>query len=416
MAVSPDGSRVFVTGALDGMTATAAYTSSGTRLWLKRFDGDPTQCCADGGDAIAVSPDGGTAYVTGQTQSLLQGISDQVTIAYDAATGDDLWTEVYDRGSMDGDENTDSQNDYGFGIVVSPDGGTVFTAGEADIVLGDTITTDYNTLAYDAATGDLDWQSWYDGGHGGDFGRAIDIGPDGAAVYVTGFSDSASYSAAATVAYDTSNGDQLWAKRYEGPAGFHDSGLSLDVSTDGASVFTTGGTGGTGSGTADWDMFTAGYDTADGGKLWSKVMAGRLDGYDFGRSVMVSPDGTKVFTLGHSLGESGNYDITTVAYALSTGTRRWVMRAPGPAANTGLSGDVGVTPDGSKVLVGSYRTRSGSYDYLTLSYTAAGAARWAERYDGGTSDRLTGLAVSPNGGRVYVTGGSDGLLTLAYKT
>jgi hypothetical protein len=408
VTVGPDGS-VFVTGGMDGAVLTASYTAAGDERWAETFDPSP-DCCAGAGLAIAVSPDGETVFVTGSVQTI-EGIIDQVTIGYDAASGDELWTELYDRGSMDEDESTTSQHEVGFSISVSPDGGTVFTGGEADVVIGDTIHTDYSALAYDATTGDLAWAGSYDGG-GWDSGRSIGMAPDGSAVYLTGIGSAPTYSAATTVAFDTSNGDRLWAKRYQGPAGFHDSGLALDVSPDGTSVVITGGTGGTGSGTADWDMFVAAYATSSGTKLWSKVIAGPLDGYDFGRSLAVGPDGTKVFVLGHSLGTSGAYDITTVALALTTGTRLWSARAPGPAANTGLSGGVAVTPDGKKVVVSSYRGSAPSYDLMTISYTAAGVKRWSKRYDEEQGRKVTGVALSPSGSRTYITGG----LTLAYKT
>ena len=178
IAVSPSGSTVFVTGTIDGVFATAAFSSSGSKLWVRTYDASPSDCCLDTGRAVAVAPDGATVFVTGYGQTV-DGVVDQVTIAYDAGTGDELWNELYDRGSMDGNPDTGSQKDYASGLVVSPDGDTVYTAGEADEVIDDTIYTDYSALAYDAATGDLKWQKWYDAGVGGwDSARSIDDQPE----------------------------------------------------------------------------------------------------------------------------------------------------------------------------------------------------------------------------------------------
>lgn len=130
----------------------------------------------------------------------------------------------------------------------------------------------------------------------------------------------------------------------------------------------------------------------------------------------VSPDGTKVFVLGHSLGETGRYDVTTVAYALDTGKKLWIERVPGPKANSGLVGDIEVSPDGSKVVLTSYRTKADTSGYLTVSYTKGGGLRWSSWHKSGSYGRANGLALSPNGAKTYVTGGAAGGLTIAYKT
>jgi len=267
----------------------------------------------DVGRSIVVSPDGTSVFVTGTTQEV-DGTIDVVTIGYDVATGDELWLKVYDRGSMDGDDATTSQHDYGQAAGISPDGSSVFVAAETQYVLDSTIYTDDGTLAYDAGTGDLQWASFYDGGVGSDSPRSLVVSPDGNAVYVTGFSASAESSAVATVAYDTTDGSELWAQPYEGPAGHNDTGWSLAIRPDGSTVYVTGGTGGTGSGTGDWDIVTMALDTADGSVVWNKLYKGPSGGYDFGRSITLNDRGSRAYVVGHSLGATGKYDITTLAY------------------------------------------------------------------------------------------------------
>ena len=414
IAVSPDGSKVFVTGQEGSELVTAAYSASGKQLWLKTYQGSGG-CCLSVGRSIVVSPDGTNVFITGTTQEI-NGTIDVATIGYDVATGDVLWTKVYDRGSMDGDATTDSQHDYGFSIGVAPDGASVYVAAETQYVLDSTIHADYGTLAYDVATGDLQWSSFYDGGVGSDSPRSLAVSPDGSAVYVTGASASAESSAIATVAYDTADGSQLWAQPYEGPGGHNDTGWSIAVRPDGSAVYITGGADGTGSGTADWNMVTLALDTSDGSLTWDKVYDGSGHGYDFGRSLTVVQAGTRVYVVGHSLGTSGLYDITTLAYGAGSGKRVWTKRSPGPSTNLGLTGDIAVTPDGSKIVVASYRTRSGQRDTSTISYAASGDLRWRKSYSGDVNDGLTSVALSPNGGKTFAAGYTTADAILAYKT
>src|SRR5205807_2428599 len=118
--------------------------------------------------------------------------------------------------------------------------------------------------------------------------------PDGSQVIVTGRSigargDDYDY---ATVAYDASTGATLWGRRYNGPGNGQDAASSLAVSPDGSKVFVTGLSLGAGT---DYDYATVAYDTSTGAKLWLKRYNGPLNSEDSAVSVATSPDGSKVF-------------------------------------------------------------------------------------------------------------------------
>src|SRR5438552_2872082 len=107
--VSPDGSTVFVTGGSDESEFNSDYAtvalsaSTGKSLWAQRYDGPA------GGDdaatAIAVSPDGSNVFVTGGSEGSTTA-EDYATVAYDATTGTQLWAKRYNGRSNGQDAAT----------------------------------------------------------------------------------------------------------------------------------------------------------------------------------------------------------------------------------------------------------------------------------------------------------------------
>ena len=353
LAVSPDGTKVFVTGRSAGSTsydyATLAYAAStGAKLWTKRYDGDKR---SDYAHSLAVSPDGTKVFVTGESSK------DYATLAYRASTGVELWAKRYD--------GPGNYYDDAYSLAVSPDGTKVFVTGTS---WGST-SPDYATLAYDVSTGAKLWTKRYDDYPGNYYEAAysLAVSPDGTKVFVTGESGgSTGPNDYATLAYDASTGAKLWTKRYEGPGNGDDNAYSLAVSPDGTKVFVTG----TSWGSTSPDYATLAYRASTGAKLWTR----RYDGggekrSDYAESLAVSPDGTKVFVTGLSWGSTGP-DYATLAYDVSTGAKLWAKRYDGPGNGYDAAYSLAVSPDGTKVFVTGESGGSTSTDHATLAYTA----------------------------------------------
>jgi putative pyrroloquinoline-quinone binding quinoprotein len=96
-------------------SAQARPAAGGTQLWEARYDGPGHG--SDYPSAVAVSPDGTKVVVTGQT---VANSPDYGTIAYDASTGSVVWGQRHD-----GHVSADQANV----VVVNPDGSTVFVTG-----------------------------------------------------------------------------------------------------------------------------------------------------------------------------------------------------------------------------------------------------------------------------------------------
>lgn len=415
--LSPSGDRLYVAGnglpALPGTLrpdyVTAAYDpETGDELWANRFDG-PVQG-ADELGGFGVSPSGDTVYVTGSSSGE-GGDSDVVTIAYDGATGEQLWLARYDGPAAAGDS--------GGGLTVSPSGDTVYVAGTAATSVDDEGThLDYVTLAYDAATGAQQWATLYDGPAAGtDDARAIAVSPAGDAVVVTGQSRGVGTGLTdwGTVAYDAATGAQRWDVLHNGPDNGIDVAGTLVVA--GSTVVVSGSHDG-GATSTDWA--TTGYSLSTGDELWQQTYDGGPGDTDVPRKVVVTPSGDTVVVTGNSWGSGTGSDYATVAYAVASGEQQWAARHDGTASALDIAWDVALTPDGAyAVVTGQSDTAGTGPDYLTIAYSvASGEQVWTGQYDAaGSPDVAAGVAVdtAPDGGRrVFVTGGSSislGLVT-----
>src|SRR5262249_52873743 len=137
---------------------------------------------------------------------------------------------------------------------------------------------------------------------------------------------------------------------------------------------------------------------------------GASNGNDF--PTQVAATGTAVYVTGWSIkgltNDYFNYDYLTVAYNATTGAKLWVQRYNGTGSSLDGASGVAASPGGDTVYVTGSRTGATSgADYVTIAYNAAtGTKLWIRRYNdpSNVADSAAAVAVSPTTGTVFVTG------------
>lgn len=352
IAIAPDGSRVFVSGgsrdpATDEDFSTVALNPvTGEQLWVARHD----EGLAEYATEIVVSADSNRVYVTGSHHSR-RVVWSQLTVAYDASTGEELWHDLVGRGA-------------GWDLAVSRDGTRLYVTGQE------------GTVAYDTATGQRLWIA--EDGPQDPLGRTVGVSADGTLVYVAGGLGVAAYHAGLSEDGHLPiwAGKRVWMTQL---FDVHD----LHLSADGSRLYVTGGT--------DGGVGTAALDAASGEPLWQQTEASGL-----GPAVLAvsSADGhERVFTAA-AVSQSPtltSQDFRAIAYEGVSGDALWREQFD-MGTHIDRFPSVATSADGERVyLVGTSSRPTGWVDYETQdpdTWTVAleagsGDRLWLARYNGG---------------------------------
>ena len=348
--------------------------------WVRLYNGPGN----DDDYAEAMTIDGsGNVCVTGISEE------DYVTIKY-YPDGDTAWVRRY---SGPGVAN------WATAIAVD-DSDNVYVTG---VSWGDGTNRDYATIKY-YPDGDTAWVRRYNGpASQRDEACAVALDYSGN-VYIAGSSQGNGTDwDYATIKYDQ-NGNELWAKRYNGPGNSIDEALALAVDSSG-NAYVTGHHATVGSYPDYFDCATIKY-YPNGDTAWVRTYNGPGNGYDLGSAIAVDDSGY-VYVTGDGVGSGTADDYATMKYD-SSGNELWVQRYDGPASAPDWPRSITVDDSGNVYVTGtSYGTATRS-DYATIKYDPNGNELWVNRYDGPGShhDGATAIAVD-DFGNVYVTGYSE---------
>ena len=416
LAVSPDGSAVFVSGssrdesdpfqAASRWTVAAFDPGTGTERWRKRPSDLDRYALTT---AITVTSDGRFVVATGtQRASFSAPASRMTTIAFDAVTGAEVWRSVWDGSAL---------QDGGMDVVASDD--TVYVVG---YTRPEGKGYDYAAVAYDAATGEERWSSTWAGIADGrdDNPFAAGLSPDGSLLHVTGWSAGSGEfnNDYGTVTFHTRGedaGEVAWEARFDGVGSrAPDQANDLAVDADGT-VYVTGISDDVPGGppfSVNYDIATLAYEGATGAQRWVKRHRFGSNTWNVGEAIAVSGNRVVVGGLTYT-SSSKDSDPVILALDASSGAVVWshqetlaqhegeygldVAAAGNTAFLVGVSGkSVGSVIPGTSGTIASQATYA--YDL------AGGSRRWLARYNPMPFDNVSGQAVVPaaNGLRAFV--------------
>ncbi len=376
------------TGLTAGILTIKYNPATGETLWTARYDGPYDDIAA----GMAVNSSG--IYVTGVNGGGING--DYVTIKYDPDNGDDLWTADYNGPSGDLDQPVAiTLDDFGYLYVT----GDVAGGGSSQIC----------TIKYHPDTGDTIWTARY---AGPSLVEAKGIAAGNGGVYVIGtrWSEIGLNRDYLTIKYDPLNGDTIWTALYDGTANSTDlpTCITLDEAGD---VYVTGGS--VGSITTFDDYLTIKYDSETGDTLWTARYDGPDNGSDTPHVIVVNSEG--VYVTGESWGDETESDYATTKYNPTNGDLLWVARYNynlSTMYRDDVAVDLVLDNNGFVYVMGSSEGSDTGSDYATIKYEPMnGNIIWQARYDGNLpsgKDMAYAIALD-HSMNVYVTGASEGL-------
>jgi len=367
--------------------------------WLTRYDGDNN---ADMPTDIEIDPSTGYLLVTGRTRVYPNYDYDYVTIAYDPTDGSEIWNATY--------KEPNNKSDLSETMIIDPVTGYIITAGSGYV--SNKTYYDIIVIAYDS-NGNQIWLSQFEGtADYYDFSRGL-VSDGSGTVYLTGDVYNAGTGRdSITIAYNSSNGNELWNATYGGSNMELTQGITYDSSSD--KIYVTGATSFQSDPIPMGDYFTVAYNASTGSELWNVTYNGPGDSVDRPYAIAFDPLSGYIIVTGESTGASTSLDVTTIAYDTS-GVQQWIKRYTGVGNNDDIASTMAINSASDVVYVAGRSTGIGTeYDSILLAYSISnGNELWNTSYNGpgNGNDSYLKIALDQATGDIFTTGFYTGIGT-----
>jgi hypothetical protein len=269
-------------------------TDQATATWYKTWGGGGSEF------AFGVMGDGSKVYTCGDTQSISEGFRDQVTIAWDKATGEIAWIRTF---GGQGD-------DQGRGVWT--DGTLLLTCGSMTRVVNESWFTDATLLSLNATSGEIIWNATRETGNAD---IAMAVWCDSVFAYSCGETRDPTDGSRhlALLAWNLTARSIAWNVTWD--PGVNSTGYG--IWGDEEAVYCCG--------TIEYteennDMVVIAFDKATRAEIWHKTLGGSNMDNGFGAWC----DDTAVYTCGITFsGGAGGGDAMVAAWNKTDGSVRW---------------------------------------------------------------------------------------------
>jgi hypothetical protein len=236
---------------------------------------------------------------------------------------------------------------------------------------------DFVTLKYNS-NGDLQWVRTYDGpagGHDKPVGLEID---DSNFIYVGGTSQdtSGNYNLDYFIIKYSSNGDTVWARRYNTFGGINNSDVAYAIASDKYNNFFITGYGGSSCLACPSGYLTVKFNS-DGILQWTRIYKSTVNATDIPIHISTDKECNIYITGGTADGKT-----TTIKYS-SNGDSLWVRKFD----NSGFK----VLPDSlfNVYVAGLVNNSSGRFEISLLKYDSNGVFQWHHSFNGNPGGQLS---------------------------
>ncbi|MGH2691171.1 MAG: PQQ-binding-like beta-propeller repeat protein, partial [Actinomycetota bacterium] len=340
----------------------------------------------------------------------------------------------YDGGELDA-----AGSDLGSSEVVasSPDGSAAYSLATSDLIAGSSARYGMVVVAQDGATGQTKWTARTEFAQDDVLGLSVAADPDGDLVYALGeahdWADPHVHDPCPTpvlVALDASTGEVKWTQRDEA-TGVCAFARTVEVDPAGERVYVVGGDSGTG---IKRSFRVTSYEAGTGAIAWRGGYTGDFPAGASASALAVSPDGSTLYVGGSGLRQGADWAETIVwtivAFDVAAGEAseigvisrvfRWdVPKADAPSTPANPPAAVGVSPDGRRVFIVGGAEGLTLFDIFTVAFdTTTGEKLWEADYEGPRAQIKSSfdsvwyhspMAISADGGEVFVTGYSTSM-------